>query len=103
MVIERKHKFYAVKSKQTSTCLEIHLCDFRCIAVEVSCQKNISNELNGLRKTFGIKIMIFSQHFALRTVNRLLVYAFNVAMHVQKAIGFKLHMTYANFTCILHK
>jgi len=55
-----KKKFLPVKGKQTSTCLEICFCDFRCSAVEVSCLKMALNEFNSLRKTFGIDIMNFS-------------------------------------------
>ena len=57
VVVDRRQNFPAVKSKQT-TCLEINFCDFclwgfRYIAVEISRPKMISNEFNGLRKTFG--------------------------------------------------
>ena len=55
-----KTKFPQVKGKQTSTCLEIFFCDFRCSAVEVSCLKMALNEFNSLRKTFSIEIMTFS-------------------------------------------
>ena len=54
-----------IKGKQTSTCLDICFCDFRCSgslsgSVEVSRLKMASNKFNSLWKTFNIKIMTFS-------------------------------------------
>ena len=55
-----------IKGKQTVQSLEIHFCDFRCGAVEVSRLKMASNEFNSLRETFDNKIMTFPS--ALETV-----------------------------------
>ena len=44
-----------LKSKQTSTCLEIHFCNFRCRAVQVSQLKMTSNELLVLEKPLVLK------------------------------------------------
>ena len=64
----RKKIFPPTKGKQTSTCLEIRFCDFRCSAVEVSRLNMASNEFDSLRKTFDIKIMTFPP--ALETLGR---------------------------------
>ena len=62
------------------------------------CLKMISNEFNGLRKTFGIKIMIFPGILPLELFTGRFC-MFLKLWCVQKPRGFKLHITYANFTC----
>ena len=61
LVVNRRQKnISANEGKQTSTSLEIHFCDFRCGAVEVSCLKMSLDEFNSLRKTSSIKTKTFS-------------------------------------------
>ena len=63
------------------------------------CLKMILNEFNGLKKTFGIKNMISPRILLLELfIGRFCLFLKLWCM--QKARGFKLHMTYANFTCI---
>ena len=62
-LLKRKQKTFGIrpiKGKKTSTCLEIHFCDFRCSAVEVPCLKWHRMNLIGLCKTFSIKVMTFT-------------------------------------------
>ena len=58
---EAKKIFLPIKGKQTSTCFEIHFCDFCCSAVEVSLLTMASNEFNSLRKTFDVNPRTYIQ------------------------------------------
>ena len=70
--------------------------------IQVSCLKIISNEFNGLRKSFRIKIMIFPPHFASGTVYRLLWYVFKVAMHAKRK-RFQITRDICKFYLHLHR
>ena len=70
--------------------------------IQVSCLKIISNEFNGLRKSFRIKIMIFPPRFASGTVYRLLWYVFKVAMHA-KSKRFQITRDICKFYLHLHR
>ena len=98
--VDHRQKISTYKSEWTSTCLELLP---RGLPLQCSwcffCLKMISKEFNGLRKTFGIRIMIFPRILPLELfIGRFCM--FLKLWCVQKARGFKLRMTYANFTFI---